>query len=153
MLFVIIHETARTAKRHLQIYDIPTPHVHTSTAQLPPRRLRACTRAYWRSRLIGGLNVAMDWEVISEQALRHVQELLPSQAQRDSTVSVGKPTPPLESSSGTEQQSMNGAEGAASSTPGSPTWKRPCRYNYLANTWRYHPQKVPQCFLQRLQQW
>lgn len=61
--------------------------------------------------------VAMDWEMISEQALRHVEELLPK-GQQGPTTSVDEPTP-------------RRAENASSSTSGPATWEGSYRcYEY-----------------------
>lgn len=140
------HETARNAKRHLQIYDMHTSIKSTPQTPNTPAVLCFCTRAYRTSGLPRGLDIAMDWEVISEQTLRHIEELLPPP--RGPTVpSVDTPTPPRESSSGAEQkQSINDrAEGASRNLfPGSSTWKASCRYdirvllhNGVTGTWRY----------------
>lgn len=77
----------------------------------------------------------MDWEVISEQTLRHIEELLP---RRGPTVPP-VPTPPRESSSGAEQQQSikNRAGAPLSPTSGSSTWKESFRYNDLDGTWWY----------------
>lgn len=123
------HSMKRLEKRN-DTYRSTTAHVHISTPQLPPRRL--CGLAYSTSCLLRSVDITMDWEVISEQTLRHIEELLP---RRGPTVpSVGKPTPPRESSSGAEkQQSINTRAGGASSpTTGSSTWKGYFRYNDLS---------------------